>query len=207
MRNYFRFIAYLVVASTFSVAIAGSYEDFFKAIELDLDRTVSNLLARGFDPNSLSESGQIGLYLALREDSPKVTAVLLAAPDLKVDVANAVGETPLMMAALRGNYEVSVKLIERGAKVRRSGWTPLHYAASGPNVKVVALMLQHGADINARAPNLNTPLMQAARHGDEESVRLLLSRGADKTLLNDQGMSAQDFGRASGREFIVQMLK
>ena len=75
--------------------MAGSYEDFFRAVELDLDSTVSNLLARVFDPNSVSESGQVGLYLALRDDSPKVTAVLLAAPDLKVDVANPVGETPL----------------------------------------------------------------------------------------------------------------
>jgi ankyrin repeat protein len=206
MRKYFRFIAYLFVSLAFGHSSAGSYEDFFKAVELDLAGTVSTLLARGFDPNSVSESGQVGLYLALRDDSPKVTAVLLAAPDLKVDVANAIGETPLMMAALRGNYEVSLKLIERGAKVRRSGWTPLHYAASGPEVRVVELMLKHGADVNARAPNLNTPLMLAARYGDEESVKLLLSRGADKSLLNEQGQSAKDYALISGREFIVQML-
>lgn len=35
----------------------------------------------------------------MREDSTKVATVLLASPALKVDTANAAGETPLMMAA------------------------------------------------------------------------------------------------------------
>lgn len=207
MRIYFKFVFYAIVATAFIGAKAGAYEDFFKAVELDLASTVSTLLARGFDPNTVDERGQVGLYLAFRDDSAKVAAVLLAAPGVKLDAANAIGETPLMMAALRGNYDACVTLIKRDAKVRRSGWTPLHYAASGPSVKVVALMLDNGADVNARAPNLNTPLMLAARFGDEESVRLLLSRGADKSLVNDQGQSALDYARISEREFIVKMLK
>ncbi len=204
--NHFKNLFYLVVAITVSLASAGTYDDFFKGVELDLDGRVAELLARGFDPNTLSESGQTPLYLALRDGSPKVTQVLLAAPDLKVDQANPVGETALMMAALRGDLAVSRDLIKRGAKVRRSGWTPLHYAASGPQVSVVALMLENGADIDAQAPNGNTALMMAARYGEEDSVTLLLARGANKRLLNELGQSAQDFARISGREFIVEKL-
>jgi ankyrin repeat protein len=207
MTKYFRLLFYILVITAFSHAKAGSYEDFFKAVEMNIAGTVAKLLARGFDPNSLSESGQTGLYLALREESPDVVDVLLASPQLHVDRVNAAGETPLMMAALRGNYDAAVKLIERGAKVRRVGWTPLHYAASGPDVKMVALMLDRGADVNAAAPNLNTPLMMAARYGAEESVKLLLSRGADKKRLNDKGQSAVDYARISEREFIVEMVK
>jgi ankyrin repeat protein len=194
----------MVVA--FFPAYSGSYEDFFKGVELDLDGRVAELLARGFDPNSLSEAGQTALYLALRDDSPKVAAVLLASPDLKVDLANRVGETALMMAALRGDLNTSVELIRRGAAVRRKGWTPLHYAASGPQASLVALMLKHGAEINAQAPNGNTALMMAAGYGQEESVTLLLESGADKTLVNEQGKTAQDYARISGREFLVEKL-
>jgi len=40
-----------------------------------------------------------------------------------------------MMAALRGSLEWTQRLIERGAAINRDGWTPLHYAASGPEPK------------------------------------------------------------------------
>ncbi len=66
---------------------------------------------RGFDPNTPDEKGQVGLYLALREGSLKVAEVLLQHPQLKVDAANAAGETPLMMAALRGNVEWTQRLL------------------------------------------------------------------------------------------------
>jgi hypothetical protein len=204
--KYFKFVFYMVVAVATTVVNAGTYEDFFKGVELDLDGRVAELLARGFDANTLSESGQTPLYLALRDGSPKVLQVLLAAPDLKVDLANQVGETALMMAALKGDLAVSRELIKRGAKVRRSGWTPLHYAASSAQVSVVALMLENGADIDAQAPNGNTALMMAARYGEEDGVALLLARGANKRLLNERGQSAQDFARISGREFIVEKL-
>ncbi len=206
IRNHFKYLVYIVVAVASIAAHAGTYEDFFKGVELDLDGRVADLLARGFDPNTLSESGQTALYLALRDESPKVTQVLVAAPDLDVDLANRAGETALMMAALKGDVAVSRELIRRGAKVRRKGWTPLHYAASSPQVAVVRLMLQHGADIDAQAPNGNTALMMAARYGEEDSVTLLLAAGADKRVLNELGQSAQDYARISGREFLVEKL-
>ncbi len=58
----------------------------------------------------------------------------------------------------------------------------LHYAATGPSTELLALLLDRGADINALAPNRNTPLMMAARYGPEDSVKLLVQRGADKKL-------------------------
>ncbi len=207
MRLRLRFLVYLLVVIGFSEATADSYVDYFRAVNTDNASGVESLLERGFDPNTLSEYGQTGLYLAIRDDSPEVTAVLLASPALKVDLANVAGETPLMMAALRGKLELTKKLIAKGAKIQREGWTPLHYAATGPNVEVVALLLDLGARIDARAPNGNTPLMMAANFGDEESVRLLLKRGADKRLLNDRKQGAADLARASGREWLAALLE
>lgn len=187
-------------------AWAGAYEDFFRAVGADDARTVSALLGRGFDPNSLDEHGQVGLYLALREGSARVAEALLQHPDLRVDIANVAGETPLMMAALRGRPDWCQKLLARGSQVNREGWTPLHYAATGPEPKTVTLMLDSGARIDAPSPNRTTALMMAARYGPEPSVELLIARGADPRLRNDKSLNAADFARLGGRESLAERL-
>jgi ankyrin repeat protein len=207
MRNYIRFVFYLFVIVCVSSARADAYVDFFRAVDYDNAAGVKDLLDRGFDANTLSDYGQTGLYLAMREDSWRVAEVLLASPQLKVDIANAAGETALMMAALHGRLDWSRKLIDRGAKVNRAGWSPLHYAATGPNVEVVALLLGLGAEINARAPNGNTPLMMAVRYGDEENVKLLVQRGADKKLVNDLNQTAEELARVADRPWLLPLLK
>ena len=207
MRNYFKISIYLYVMIHCCLASADSYVDFFRAVNVDNARTVSQLLAQGFDPNTVSESGQVALYLAMRDDAPKVAEVLLASPTLKIDSANPVGETPLMMAALHGRLDWTRRLLAQGAKVQRPGWSPLHYAAAGPSTEVVALLLSQGAEVNARAPNGNTPLMMAARYGAEDNVKLLLQRGADKRLLNDLNQSAADMARTAERPWLLRSLQ
>jgi ankyrin repeat protein len=196
----------IVMAAVSVSAQAGVYEDFFRAVEMDDARTVSRLLQRGFDPNTPDPQGQVGLFLALRGGSDQVTQVLLAHPELKVDAANATEETPLMMAALRGALEPARRLLERGARVERPGWTPLHYAASGPNPALVRLLLERGSAIDARAPNGTTPLMMAARYGTEEMASMLLERGADASLRNQLDLGAADFARAVGRDALARRL-
>ncbi len=99
MQNYFKVAIYVIVITCFSTAYANSYVDFFRAVNVDNAGKVKELLARGFDPNTLSESGQVALHVAMQEDCPNVAEVLLASPALKIDAANALGETALMMAA------------------------------------------------------------------------------------------------------------
>jgi ankyrin repeat protein len=201
-------ILQLVALLAFSMgAHAGAYEDFFRAIELDDARTLTRLLQRGFDPNTPDPQGQVGLFLALRGGSDQAVQVLLAHPELKADATNTTDETPLMMAALRGAMEPAMRLIERGARLDRSGWTPLHYAASGPSTAMVKMLLDRGAPIDARSPNGTTPLMMAARYGVEEAAALLLERGADAALLNQLDLSAADFARAAGRDGLVKRLE
>ena len=149
----FRFVLYLFMVIGFSSARAGAYEDFFKAISFDDERSVSELLKRGFDPNSLDEKGQAPLYLSLRGGSFKVADVLLNHPVTRIDLANSVGETALMMSALKGQTEWLQKLSARGASLEpksQPAWTALHYAASGPELKAVQWLLAHGSSFDGR---------------------------------------------------------
>jgi uncharacterized protein len=204
---YFKNIFYLILAIGFSSANAGSYEDFFGAVSSGDSRSIRQLLERGFDPNARDPKGQTALHLALRDQVPAVVEALLASPVIDVDAVNAHGETPLMMAALKGELEWVRKLLARGAKVDKPGWAPLHYAATGPEPQIVALLLDRGASIEAESPNRSTPLMMASQYGTEASVDLLLARGADARRRNDLGLDATEFARRSGRDFLVEKLK
>ena len=206
MRKLFKSVFQLLVALSFSSAHAGAYEDFFKALELDDGRTITQLLRRGFDVNSPSESGQTPLFLALRNGAHQAVAALLTAPDLKVDQVNQANETALMMAALRGHLDWCKRLVERGAAVNREGWTPLHYAATGPNPQVTAFLLEKGAQVDAPSPNGTTPLMMAARYGHEDSVQILLVAKADPRLRNQKELSAADFAKEAGRDALASRL-
>lgn len=167
---------------------------------------MSNLLAAGVDPNGRDAQGRSALEVGLREASSKAVNALLRLPALEVNSANAADETPLMLAALLGQLDAAKKLVARGARINKPGWTPLHYACSGPDEGVITWLLSQGADVNARSPNGSTPLMMAARYGSLDSPGLLLAAGADVKLRNEQGLQAIDFARAAGRDLWVTKL-
>jgi ankyrin repeat protein len=198
--------AYLFVALWISIAHAGSYDEFFQAVIRDDAGAVRGLLQRGMDPNSRDPSGQTALFLALRDGNFRVAEALLASPRIEIDAENAVGETALMIAALKGQTEWCSKLVERGAKIDKAGWSPLHYAATGPEPAVVKLLLDRGATVDATSPNRSTPLMMAAMYGSESSVDLLLARGANPKARNDLGLDAADFARRAKREPLAARL-
>jgi hypothetical protein len=181
------------------VAYAGSFEDFFNAIRQDNPSKVNELLVRGFDANTIDAKGQTGLYLAMREPSPKVTQLLIDWPKTNLNILNAQGESILMLASIKGELELASKLIKKGADVNKTDWTPLHYASSGGHTALIGLLLENSAYIDAESPNSSTPLMMAAMYGSEASVKLLLKEGADPRLKNQQGLTALDFAEHGKR--------
>jgi uncharacterized protein len=196
----------MAAAAVSTPAQAGSYDDFFTAITRDNPIEITDLLKRGFDVNSRSTKGQVGLFEALQKDSHKAAAALLASEALDVNALNDKGESVLMMAALKGKVELCELLIKRGAKVNKDGWTPLHYAATGPEPKTVSLLLARGAELEAESPNKNTALMMAVRFGPEASVDLLLAQGADLKRVNAGGWNAVELAANVGRELLSKRL-
>jgi ankyrin repeat protein len=198
--NYIKKLLYLIVLMGFSLANAGSYDDFFRAIRIDDDVQMKSLLQRGFDPNTIDPAGIPGLIMAIKEASPKVVRVLINWPKTKVEVRNASDESPLMLAALSGELALCRLLIEKNADVNKPGWAPLHYAAANGHLDVMNLLLEENAYIDAASPNGTTPLMMAAMYGTPSAVKLLLEAGADPMLKNVQGLSALDFANRGERK-------
>lgn len=206
MLIHFRFAIFIILLIRFSSANAGSYEDYFAAIEVDNHKAISALFQHGFDPNTLASNGDHGLVLAIRAKSLRVVDLLIQTPSALVDVRTEKDETPLMLASLLGLTSVCEQLIARDADVNKPGWAPLHYAASGGHVEILQLLLGKHAYIDAASPNETTPLMMAAMYGNVQAVKVLLEAGADSTIKNSLGLTAIDFARRVGRLDSVELI-
>jgi ankyrin repeat protein len=74
--------------------------------------------------------------------------------------------------------------------VSSGGEPALVFAASGGSAAVVELMLGAGARVDVSCSDGCTPLMEAARCGHLDVVRLLLLAGADPALKDERGNDA-----------------
>lgn len=92
-------------------------------------------------------------------------------------------------AAVRLLTDLGADLNERGG---RNNWTPLMHAVHGGHAEAARLLLEGGADPDARTADGWTALMMAASYGDAAMAELLLDHGANAFLLRGHGLTALD---------------
>jgi hypothetical protein len=207
LKYYFKYLIFSVVLIGYFPVKAGSYDDFFKAIELDQPEVIQNLLERGFDPNSPNSQGQPALMLAMQKSSNKVAEVLLNWKTTNLSISNPQSETPLMLAAITNQLVWTQKLIDKGADVNQKGWTPLHYAATKGHIDIMRLLIENHAYLDAESPNGTTPLMMAAHYGTPMATKLLLEEGADPRIKNQLGINALEFARKANKPESTQYIE
>ena len=102
-------------------------------------------------------------------------------------------------------------LIQQGADVNlgnlHDGITPLHDAAREGDRDVVAFVLQKGAQVDSRSEKGTTPLMRAAVGGSVPAIRCLIAFGADVTLKDKAGATAERFAVKYGNNEARDVLK
>ena len=99
---------------------------------------------------------------------------------------------PLYYVAMLGFHDLAEHIIaEYPEHVNaRGGWeqTPTHVAARvGHAADILSILHDHGADLEGRGINGQTPLHRASMNGKLEAGRCLLVRGADINARNDDG--------------------
>ena len=119
------------------------------------------------------------------------------------EVSSPDGFTALHLAAYFGHSEIARLLIAKGAAVNQaaenpSRVAPLHSAVAGRSIEVVRMLVEAGADLNARQKGGYTPLMGAAANGQPVLVDYLLASGANPDARSDDGKSARDLAIEKG---------
>jgi|SRR5438874_10520744 len=102
------------------------------------------------------------------------------------------GYPPVELAIFFRHPALARELIERGADVNAAAKNPqrvapVHAAVTVGDFETMRLLLERGANPNARQESGFTALHGAAGHGDVEMAKLLLKHGADAKARIDDG--------------------
>jgi ankyrin repeat protein len=183
---------------------------FFRAVQMDDASTVRKMVGTIVNANELNPlGGEPALVLAIREGSAAVVQDLLAHPGTDLERKAVNGNTALMMAAFKRDGDTVRALLDKGAKVNQPGWTALHYAAASGDAAIAQLLIERGAKLDALSPRPSgavTPLMMAAREGQDGIVRLLLAKGANAGLKNTEGFTAAVLAKQAGHDKVAGLL-
>ena len=98
------------------------------------------------------------------------------------------------------------KSADMETKYKEEGQTPLFWAASDGHEAVVQLLIDKGADIEAKDRYGRTPLSWAAEKGHEAVVQLLIDKGADIEAKNHYGRTSLFWAAENGQETVMQLL-
>ena len=114
-----------------------------------------------------------------------------------------------MGAAFGCHTELVHKLLVAGAKIEaldRVKKNAATYAAGNGCSDCLQELIRAGMPVNAALENDLTLLMWAAGYGHEDAVRMLLKLGANRSLKDGRGKTAEDMAREGGHSKVLALL-
>ena len=163
------------------------------AAENQHEHIVQFLLKRNANANLHNECGETPLMLAL--DNMKIVKMLLN--QSTVNAADKEGNSVLMLALNRLEMLAFKRL---RIDVAQNAAETQHYN------EVAQLLLDAGAEVNTQNSYGDTPLMEAARYADIDTVEKIILKEADVNMQNNVGNTALIEAAVHNRFNIVNLL-
>jgi ankyrin repeat protein len=141
--------------------------------------TIAKLLVKyGADVNFLSAGNWSPLHRACK-GLPEIASFLIErGADIHAQTSD--GWTPFEIALWAGHTQIGAYLIEKGADINRAnpnrGFTPLHLAAVLNDVALVQLLVDKGANLQAKDKDGKTPLDIAKEKGNLNVVKIIVEQ-------------------------------
>jgi ankyrin repeat protein len=161
----------------------------------------------------LASSGDVDIFeaSALEGQTARLAALLDDNPTLAGSYS-ADGFTPLHLASYFGREGAARSSLEHGADpnaISRNQMSlrPLHSASASRSMAIVKLLVERGADVNARQHGGWTALHAAAFNGDQAMAEYLVAHGADMSQKSDDGKTALDIAVEKGHHPLAEWLE
>ncbi|KAL3091970.1 hypothetical protein niasHS_005920 [Heterodera schachtii] len=152
------------------------------------------LAENGANANLKTASGTTPLMAASEGGHSAIVKFLVDKCQVKVEMADANGNSALLCALIAKNDGIASYLIKKGARVDRAnndGFSPLHAAVNLGNLQLCQLIVKKGANVNQQTSNGKTPLMLAVYARNSEIVKFLVEEaGADTQIKDSRGFCA-----------------
>lgn len=167
---------------------------FFYAFSVSRKDEILSLIADmgKADFNLTSEAGDSILTYLIKNRLPArfIDFVLTKKPN--VNLQDAAGDTPLMLALRNGDSQLVEKLVNAGADVNianKAGVTSLNYAlVSVKDPVLLEKLITRKVNVNMQDKQGNTPLMFVLKTSrDPTAVELLIDAGADLNIKDNKG--------------------
>ena len=151
------------------------------------------------------------VHAAAKTGDTDEVAALLSMDNRLTRTFDADGWSPLHLAAHHGHADLVTLLLHNNAEVdlrstNAMANTALHAAMAGRQTRVAKILLDAGAQVNAKQHGGWTALHAAAANGDGAAVELLLAHGATANSANDAGVTPAAAARERGHTQIADLL-
>ncbi|MBR5888212.1 MAG: ankyrin repeat domain-containing protein [Akkermansia sp.] len=161
---------------------------------------VYTLLESGANPNAAQAPGITALSVAAATNNTHMLDLLIK-HGANINHQADLGDSILMLACSQNALDAVQLLLAMKADPNladNKGITPLIYSIARSNEPEVlcCMLLEHGADPNARMFDGSTALMVAAMNNDINCAQLLLSHGADVEVQDAGANTALDFAKS-----------
>ena len=128
-----------------------------------------------------------------------------------VNYGDKIGNSALMSACQWGNIEIASMLIKKGAAVNiprknKGDRTALMEATRGKYKQIVSLLLDNGANVNAKDAHGQTALIWASCEGYIDIVSILLDNGADVNTKDNNNQTPLIMASKQGHTKVVEIL-